>query len=726
MQTICKFLILFLVVLSGTVDAQKKLLTMEDAITNRSLIPANLQQLSWTGIPGEYVYVSKVNDKEYLVRGSVTNPLKDTLLALDNLNAQIEALGTFKGKMKSFPALKWKNGNMLFTFENTIVVHDPRQHATTLKNRYADKAENTDLDENSYSVAYTIDNNLYVDKGNDPFITDDKPVQITNDADINIVNGKSVHREEFGIFKGTFWSPKGNMLAFYRMDQTMVTDYPLVDISSKPAAENTIKYPMAGMKSHHVTVGVYNLNNGSVIYLNTGEPKDQYLTNITWSPDERYIYIAVLNRGQNHMKLNQYDASNGSFVKTLFEEKDEKYVEPLHGMTFLTKKPEQFLWFSQGDGYQHLYLYDTNGKLIRQVTKGPWVVTDLKGLDEKEESVFIMSTAESALERHLYSVSLKDGAILKLTTENGTHSPIISPDKKYFLDSYTSLSIPRSVDIISTKGKMEKNIFSAPDPLKDYELGEMRLFSIKADDGVTDLNCRMFKPIRFDPSKKYPVVIYVYGGPHAQLVKDSWLGGANLWFQLMAQKGYVVFTVDGRGSEGRGKEFEQAIFRNLGVKEVADQMKGVEYLKSLQYVDANRIGVHGWSYGGFITTSMMLKHPDAFKAGVAGGPVTDWKFYEVMYTERYMDTPEENPEGYKNADLLNSVKNLKNNRLLMIHGTVDNVVVWQHSLNFLKKAVDEGVQMDYFVYPGHPHNVTGKDRVHLMNKVTQYFEDFLK
>ena len=272
-------------------------------------------------------------------------------------------------------------------------------------------------------------------------------------------------------------------------------------------------------------------------------------------------------------------------------------------------------------------------------------------------------------------------------------------------------------------GKVTQTLLKAENPYKDYKVGELTLFQLKAEDG-TPLNARLIKPVDFDPKKKYPAIVYLYGGSHAQLVSDSWRGGADRWMEMMAQKGYVVFTMDNRGSAHRGIKFEQATHRQLGTAELSDQLKGVDYLKSQPWVDAARMGIYGWSFGGFMTTSMMLKQPDIFKAAVAGGPVMDWRLYEVMYAERYMDTPEENPEGFESANLLSKVKNLKG-RLLLIHGTVDDVVVWQHSLSFLKKAVDEGVLVDYFVYPGHPHNVRGKDRVHLMRKITQYFEDHL-
>ncbi|GAA4303270.1 S9 family peptidase [Nibribacter koreensis] len=695
--------------------AQNKQLTMEDAFLNPSLNPANLRQLTWVPGTNDYSYVADKNDQ--LLRGGIKDNAKAILSAAEVSSALEKAGGS---KISTVNGLQWLNSNEVFINQKGQLYRYNLQTKTAQKFYAMDAAaENVDFAPNKQRAAFTKGNNLFLSQPG----AENK--QITQDTNEAIVNGQAAHRSEFGITKGIFWSPSSNGLAYYRMDQTMVTDYPLVDISAVPAKLNNIKYPMAGGKSHHVTVGVYNVASGKTVFLKTGEPAEQYLTNITWSPDEKHIYVAVVNRAQNQMWLNQFDAVTGALMKTLFEEKNDKWIEPERGLYFVPGKPDQFVWFSERDGYDHLYLYNTSGKLIRQLTKGDFIVKTIVGFNPNGKEVYYTATAESPLERHLYSVELSGGRISRMTQGSGVHNVTLSPKATYFIDNYSSPATPRTIRILDTdKAKVAKTLLMAPNPLQEYALGETTIFSIKAEDG-TDLFCRMITPPNFDKSKKYPVVLYVYGGPHAQMITNSWLGGSNLWMQHMAQKGYIVFTLDNRGSADRGRAFEQAIFRNAGVAEVSDQMKGVEYLKSLPYVDHNRLGVHGWSYGGFMTTSLMLKQPDVFKVGVAGGPVIDWSFYEVMYTERYMDTPQENPEGYKNANLLNHVKNLKG-KLLMIHGTVDDVVVWQHSQAFLKKAVDEGVLLDYFVYPGHPHNVGGKDRVHLYKKVTEYFDLHLK
>jgi dipeptidyl-peptidase-4 len=532
-----------------------------------------------------------------------------------------------------------------------------------------------------------------------------------------------VHRDEFGIHKGLYWSPNGNALAFYKMDQTDVTDYPIVDWSVYPAQNKNIKYPMAGNKSHYVTLHVYNLKSGKTTAINTTGPKDQYLTNVSWSPDEKKIYIAILNREQNFCQLNEYDVESGNLTKTLFEERDEKYVEPLNPMLFVKGNSKQFIWQSRKDGFSHLYLYNIDGSLVKQLSKGNWEVKSVQGFDDKGENIFFHANEQSPVNQDFYSINLKSGKQTRLTSGNGFHTVSLNKDGTYALDNFSSCHTPREYSMINTHSLKSVLLFKAENPIKEYQLGTWKLFNIKNSEG-TDLFCRMFKPVNFDSTKKYPVLVYLYNGPHSQMVTNTWMAGGELWYQYMAEKGFIVFTLDGRGTSFRGKVFEQAIHRQLGTVEMEDQLKGIEYLKSLPYADATRLGVHGWSYGGFMTASLMSRNPGVFKVGVCGGPVIDWSYYEIMYGERYMDAPQENKEGYEKNNLLNHVDKLKG-KLLMIHGAQDNVVVWQHSIMYQKRAVDKGVQLDYYVYPGHEHNVLGKDRAHLMEKVTNYFLDNL-
>ena len=594
-----------------------------------------------------------------------------------------------------------------------------------MKNNWA----NYDFCPATNNLAFTEGNNVHI------LSPDGRNTIVTRETQDGIVCGQAVHQREFGITKGMFWSPKGSALAFYRMDERRVTAYPLVNIDTRCATPVPHKYPMAGMKSHEVTVGVYQVATGQTVWLETGLPKEKYLTNIAWSPDEKSIYIAELNREQNEMHLVRYSALTGKKEADLFTETDRCYVEPQHPVLFLPNDPDKFIWQSEADGYNHLYLYDTTGKELRKLTGGEWVVTKVLGFSKDGNKVIFEGTAPhpvspnmqgTGMQRYIWETDLRTGDIMNcLSWKVGVHRWLLSPSGEYAIDYVSSPSTPRDIDLIRVKdAKVISTLLSAPDPFKLYRMPRIKVGHILAADGKTRLNYRLTLPPDLDETKKYPTIVYVYGGPKVQLVTGDWQNGARGWDLYMAQRGYVMFTVDSRGSANRGHAFESVIHRNLGINEMADQVKGVEFLKSLSYVDADRIGVHGWSYGGFMTTNLMLTYPEIFKVGVAGGPVIDWSNYEIMYGERYMDRPQDNPEGYKNANLKLKAGNLKGH-LLMIHGDIDPVVVWQHSLGFLKACVEADTYPDYFVYPRHEHNVTGKDRPHLHEKITRYFDDYL-
>ncbi|MBP3827465.1 MAG: DPP IV N-terminal domain-containing protein [Prevotella sp.] len=549
--------------------------------------------------------------------------------------------------------------------------------------------------------------------------------QITTDGNRELVYGEAVHRNEFGIMDGLFWSPDRQRLAFYRMDQSMVADYPQVNIDTRIAAYEPDKYPMAGETSHKVTVGVYDMQSGKTIYLKAGDPTDRYFTNIAWNPEGTIIYMFELNRDQNDCRLVSYNALTGDKIAELYRETSAKYVEPQHPIVFLPWDNSQFIMQSQKDGYNHLYLFSKDGKLIRQLTSGKWVVLDVLGFNKKQKSVIISSNEVSPIQQNLFAVNIKNGKRTPLDNGRGYHAGMLSDNGEWLFDKYQEPDVPRDITIVNTgKGKIV-NYFSAPDPWKDYQVPLFECGKIKAADGVTDLYYRMVKPHDFDATKKYPTVVYVYGGPHAHNVDARWHYCSRSWETYMAQKGYVLFILDNRGSENRGRDFEQATFRQLGQIEMQDQMKGVDYLKSLPYVDSDRIGVHGWSFGGFMTITLMTNHPEVFKVGVAGGPVIDWKWYEVMYGERYMDTPQTNPEGYAKTSLLSKAKDLKG-KLQIITGYNDPTVVPQHCLSFIKACIEAGTQPDFFAYPGEPHNMRGHSSVHLHERITQYFEDYLK
>ncbi len=694
---------------------QKKMFTPADAsYNNRSVYAQRPNQLKWVG---NSTILMQVRDNE-IITMMPDSKKEATFLTLDELNAYTKGEGV--NDMKRIPQLTWINDYQAYFYalgDNGINLNrmDIKNKSIDAVTSIPSGAGNQTIDNSTLNVAYTIDNNLYVAKGKEQ-------IQITNNPE-GVVAGQSVHRNEFAINGGIFWSPDGKLLAYYSMDERMVTDYPLVDIQTRIATTNPIKYPMAGMTSHEVTLHIYNIATGKEVVVKTGEPAEQYLTAITWNPDNKRIYIGVLNREQNHLKFNEYNAITGDFIQTIFEDRDEQYVEPQGPAYFLPDNPDQFIWKAQRDGYYHLYLYTISKKTVKQLTHGDFVITDFNGFSKDGSKIYYRSTEVSPLERHCYMMDIRSGKVTKLTKEHGTHDIVPSGNGKYFLDYYTSTDVPYNVDLQDSNGKLVRRLHEAENPLKDYNIGETTLGTLKAEDGQT-LYTRLIKPYNFDASKKYPVIVYVYGGPHAQLITDEWTAGAGIYLNYLAQEGFLVFTLDNRGSADRGEAFEQCIHRQCGQLEMRDQMVGIEWLKTLPYVDADRIGSDGWSYGGFMSTSLKINHPEVFKVSVAGGPVLDWKYYEIMYGERYMDTPEENPEGYELTSLENKTDKLEG-KLLMIHCTTDPVVMWQHSLVFVENCIHNGKQLDYFVYPGHDHNVAGPDRAHLVTKITQYFKDNL-
>ena len=482
-------------------------------------------------------------------------------------------------------------------------------------------------------------------------------------------------------------------------------------------------------------MGVYDLKTGRTIYLNTGDPTDRYFTNICWSPDNQLIYLIELNRKQTDFSLDAYDATTGNRVSTLYREHSDKYVHPVNPITFLPWDASKFILQSEKDGFKHLYLFNIKGRQLKQLTAGKWLVLDLMGFNRTRKEAIILSNECNPIQNNLFAVSVQTGKRRLLDNGKGCHANINEPDRghklalspmgNWIIDNFTTPDIPRNIDIINVATGKSLSYFKAEDPWLGYQVPEYLCSTIKAADGKTDLYYRLVKPVNFDAQKRYPTIIYVYGGPGIRNVEARWHYWSRGWETYMAQKGYLLFILDNRGSCNRGRDFEQATFHHLGIEEMKDQMRGVEYLKSLPYVDTSRMGIHGWSFGGFMTTNLMTTHPEVFKVGVAGGPVIDWKWYEAMYGERYMGTPQSNPQGFAESSLLPKAKNLKG-KLQIIIGMNDPVVLPQHALNFLQECIQVGTQPDFFVYPGEPHNMRGHQSTHLHERISQYFDDYLK
>lgn len=739
---------------------EKKTFTLNDVIPGGdnyfNLVPKSMPGLQWWGdicVRTDIENIKKIDTKSG--KESILVTLEEVNEALKNGEMPYKLTGHIKPLRTLMAAsLPWGDRNMI-TFtqyddrtpgQKYMIWYDfSKKKIVNLFNLQGEGPTNFDFCKENGYMAYTIGNDLYVAHEGDFSSMVNPKVTGNQQQEKDVVYGQAVHRNEFGIMKGTFWSPKGTYLAFYRMDQSMVTDYPQVNTTARIAELVPDKYPMAGMTSHKVTVGIYNVKDGKTIYLQAGDPTDRYFTNISWGPDEKTVFVIELNRDQNHAQLVQYDAVSGQKIGVLYEEKHTRYVEPQHPLIFLPWDDSQFIYQTQRDGFNHLYLMDTKTKLKGEwktgkdsedqyceylktipLTEGNWLVQDVLGFNTSRKEIIIASTEISPLQTNIFSLNVKNGKRTLIGMEDGTHQAKLSASGTYLIDYFTSNNVPREISILPTTGKKGTTLFTATDPLKEnYNLPEITVGTIKAADGETDLYYRLIKPVNFDPNKKYPAIIYVYGGPHAQMIHNTRFYDARGWDLYMAQQGYVMLTVDNRGSDNRGIKFENCTFRHLGTEEMKDQVQGAKFLQSLPYVDADKIGVHGWSFGGFMTTNLMLTYPDIFKVGVAGGPVIDWQFYEVMYGERYMDTPQANPEGYKESNLRLKAGNLKG-RLEVIIGGMDPTCVPQHSISFLRACIDAGTHPDFFIYPEDGHNMMGRDRVHLHEHITRYFLDHLK
>ena len=703
------FLIIIFLITTKSFSQLKKI-SLDDAVMQQNRLFRADKMLGFQWIPNTNKYIYFAENGKKLMSASATDSKAVEVISLSDLNKDLSS------ELKTFFGVAFKDSNILtISNGNKYYEYNLLTKNGKLTQELSDDSENTTFDPSKQNVAFTVNNNLFYVNSNK------EKIDVTNNSDKNIVSGQTISRNEFGISGGIFWSPKSSYLAFYQKDETDVANYPLVDYNELPAKLAEIKYPMIGQKSEKIRVGIYNLSTKKTVFISPKSGKiDDYMTNLSWSPDDKYVLIAELNRAQNDMNLNVYDANSGAFVRTIINEKNNAWVEPEHEAFFPNKASNNFVWSSEKDGFHQLYYYSIDGKLIKQLTNNKFPVREIIGTNTNGTEIYFKSTGESGINMLAYKVDLKGKQTL-ITKDLGIHNVSISADGNWFFDEYSNHFTP-SKSLLYDKNLKVTTLLESKNKYEGYQIGTSEVKTIKSADGVTDLFTRLIKPSNFDASKKYPVLVYVYGGPHAQMINNSFNDNAQLWMFWMAEQGYLVFTVDNRGSDNRGFAFESVIHGKCGTNEIEDQIKGVDYLKSLAFVDANRLAVHGWSYGGFMTTSLMLKKPDVFKVAVAGGPVTDWKYYEAMYGERYMDTPAENQKGFDEASTLNYVKNLKG-KLLLIHGTSDDVVVLQNNYTLLKKFIEAEKQVDFFAYPMHKHNVLGKDRVHLMTKVLNYVID---
>lgn len=717
-------------VMMGTGPAQPKaeLLETLPAVTqgkklelgylmDRELYPGAPSQLQWMKrTDGKSVYIYVRNDTVfYHVPG--TDDVEKPMITLGKLNEDIAKNG--HREMKAFPHILKVTANSLYLRSNNhVYVFYSDKTETQVYSSIDRKGTNFDLSTPTHQLAFTRKNNLF-------FLREGMRYSITKDLDTGIVNGRAVHRDEFGITKGTFWSNDGLRLAYYRMDESMVTKYPLHHYDSMWT--EFIRYPHAGQKMHKVSVNVFNTETFRTVALEPfADPSHTYITSVVWSPDDRDLYLGILDRNQKDFSLVRYDAETGKVKGVVFTEHSDVYVEPESGIVFRPGHPDEFVWLSERNGFNHAYLYNTSGKLLRKVTPDneAWMITGLTGFSADGKTLYFTGTKDGALQQNLYAADVDKGKVRRVTKEDGMHTVKMDFTGNYFIDYYSAPALSRRIQVIDNKGNVVKVIADYGDMLADYVRPEFRLYTLTAADGRTPLYGRMLLPPGFDSTRKYPVIVYVYGGPHAQLINKGYNYACGTFLRFLAQEGYVVWTVDGRGSANRGFAFESAIHRNIGVAEAADQMQGIAFLKSLPFVDTSRIGVDGWSYGGFMALNLKTRHPDVFKVTTSGGPVINWAWYEVMYGERYMGTPQDNPEGYRAANLLERVDSVRG-KVMLIQGGLDPTVLPKNSTTFVKRCIDRKIPVDFFVYPDHEHNVRGALRDHLFEKLYEYYRQNL-
>lgn len=573
-------------------------------------------------------------------------------------------------------------------------------------------------------IAYAKANDLYIYD-----ITSRNTTRVTNDGVKNaVINGITdwVYEEEFAFVRAFDWSTDSKKLAYIKFDESEVPQFSM-DMYKKdlyPTSE-TFKYPKAGEKNAIVSLHIYNLSGNISQPINLGNYSDFYIARMKWTNDANLVSVQVLNRHQDNLDLIFVDATTAS-PKVVLNEKDKAYVDVTDNLTFL--KDNSFIWTSEKDGYNHIYLYDKNGKLKNQVTKGNWEVTSFYGFDEKTKTVFYQSVEKGSILRDVYKISLDGKKKVKLSSQVGTNAATFSPDFTYFINTYSSATVPPTYTLNSSKdGKKAQEIVNNTalvDKLKKYDLPTKEFFELTTEKGHK-LNAWMIKPKDFDATKKYPVFMYQYSGPGSQEVANNWLDTNDMWFMMLSQQGYIIACVDGRGTGYKGAAFKKCTQKELGKFEVEDQIDAAKVIGNYAYVDKTRIGIFGWSYGGFMSSNCLFKGADVFKMAIAVAPVTNWRFYDSIYTERYMTTPQENASGYDDNSPINHVSKLKGN-FLLIHGTADDNVHVQNSMQMIEALVQANKQFDWAIYPDKNHGIYGgKTRIQLYNKMTNYIKEKL-
>ncbi|MBS1826675.1 MAG: alpha/beta fold hydrolase [Acidobacteria bacterium] len=711
-----RFSIVFLVA-AVVVPAQRKPVTL-DALAGQA--PPLMGTVLWSP-DGKRIAIEQGNNLQLIDVGTRS---RRTVLSLSALTASAtavpaaEAFG-WENRRVSEQSLQWlPDGKRMLAARGGdvfVIQVDAGGYQQLTATPYAER--DPKLSPDGKKLAYRHNHDLYVMDLASRGIT-----RLTKDGSLSLLNGELdwVYPEELQLGTAYWWAPDSQSIAYMQFDISREMVHPHVDMLGLYAKLEPQRFPKAGTPNADVRLGVVAAKGGATRWMDLGEMRDRLLARVHWTPDSKGLVAFRLNRVQNELHVIGAEAATGR-SKVAMEEKDPAWINVRDDFAMLSKG-EQAIFGSERTGYRHLYLVGKNGKELRPITSGEFEVTELVHVDEAGERVFYLSTEESPLERHLYVVG-RDGQRRKLTKEKGTHAVEMSPNAEYWVDTYSSISEPSRTVLRDASGNV---VMTLREPSmkarEEYEILPTSLLSFKGSDG-TLYYARLIKPVNFDAAKKYPAIVMVYGGPHAQTVKDSYAGLS--WDQVLAHRGFVIWQMDNRGSGARGHKWESVVNREFGKQELADQLEGVQYLKSLGFVDEKRIGIHGWSYGGYMTLVALLRAPDVFRAGISGAPVTDWRHYDTIYTERYMGLPEGNAEGYRKSSPLHYAGNLKG-KLMLVHNYGDDNVLYQHNLQMQVELQKAGKHFDLLVYPQKSHGVTGAYGRHMREAMTEFFERHLR
>jgi dipeptidyl-peptidase-4 len=716
-------LIVAVLIILPTLTAQNKQITLEDIWTNYAFYPRSVPGFNFLNDGKHYTRQVRSTKGAAIVKYDITNGKAiDTLFfASEMQNADAKAPENFD----SYEFSADESMLLLATNSEAIYRHSKRANfyiwdlkskdlkavSTTGKQRLAT------LNSTNDKVAYVQKNNLYYKD-----LASGKVIQITKDgAENKIINGATdwVNEEEFGLDRGFYWSPNGEHIAFLRFDEDEVKEFTMSYYNNDMYPElYTFKYPKTGEKNAITSAHIYSLKVDKVVKVKS--EKAEYIPRLKWTQNPSQLCVFTMNRLQNNLDLLLADATTGE-TKLLMNEKNEYYVDIHDNLKFL-KDGKHFIWTSEQSGFNHIYLYNMDGTMKKQLTSGDYDVTNMYGVNEDKETVFFQAAKNSPLQREIYCVSLDGGKAKKISKAEGTNSARFSSTLDYFIHTFSKIGEPSIYVVRNAKGKEVRTLEDNEKfkkRLAKYDLGEVKFFDFE-NSRKMDLNGFMITPPNFDKSKKYPVFMYVYGGPGSQTVKDSWGGMNYIWFQMLAQKGYIVVSVDNTGTGARGEKFKKMTYQELGKYETQDQIEAAQYLAGLDYVDDKRIGIFGWSYGGYMSSLCLFKGNDVFKAAIAVAPVTNWKWYDSIYTERYMRTPQENKKGYENNSPINFTNRLKGSYLL-VHGITDDNVHFQNTAEMARSLIKENKQFDTYFYPNRNHGIYGDNaRIHLYTKMTNF------